>query len=138
MSEITIIRTLTAPPERVWRAWTTAEELGAWIWPASWGVTCAIDLRIGGRFRIESAGSGPNVSGEYVAIEPHSRIVTTWQWDDEVEETLVTIEIEPDGTGSTLTITHERFTDEETRANHLQGWNDCLDRLPAHVAAARP
>jgi uncharacterized protein YndB with AHSA1/START domain len=133
MSELTIVRTLTAPPERVWRAWTTAEELGAWIWPTSWGTTCSIDLRVGGRFRIESAGDGPNVSGEYVTIDPPGRIVTTWQWDDEVEETLVTITIEPDGTGSTLTVTHERFTDEETRADHLQGWNDCLDRLPAHL-----
>ena len=134
MTELTIIRTLSASPERVWRAWTTAEELGAWIWPASWGVTCAIDLRIGGRFRIESAGDGPNVSGEYVAIDRPHRLVTTWQWDDETEETLVTIEIAATESGSTLTITHERFTDEETRANHLQGWNDYLDRLPAHLA----
>jgi uncharacterized protein YndB with AHSA1/START domain len=135
MSELTVIRQLKAKPERVWRAWTSPDELAAWIWPPSWGASCTIDLRIGGRFAISSTGASPGVSGEYVAIEPHERIVTTWQWDDEDVETLVTITLEPSDDGTTLTITHERFNDEETRANREQGWNDCLDRLPGFVAA---
>ena len=134
MSELTVVRQLNAVPERVWRAWTSPDELAAWIWPPSWGASCTIDLRIGGRFVIASNGTGPGVSGEYIAIDQNERLITTWQWDDEDVETLVTITLEPSGEGTTLTITHERFTDEETRANHEQGWNDCLDRLPGYLA----
>ena len=134
MSELTVVRQLKAAPERVWRAWTSPDELAAWIWPPSWDASCTIDLRVGGRFVISSTGAGPGVSGEYVAVDPGERLVTTWQWDDEDVETLVTITLEPSGEGTTLTITHERFTDEETRANHEQGWNDCLDRLPGYLA----
>ena len=133
MSELTVIRQLTSTPERVWRAFTTAEELAAWFWPAAWDATSEVDLRVGGRFRV--ASERVSVSGEYVAIEPHHRLVATWRWDGDDDETLVTYTLEPSDTGTLLTIVHERFATDEDRDSHEQGWNDCLDRLPQHLAS---
>ncbi|MEP6478026.1 MAG: SRPBCC domain-containing protein, partial [Rhodoglobus sp.] len=131
MTELTITRTLAAPPERVWRAWTTPEEYAAWIWPETWGTTCEIDLRIGGRFRFASTVRELAVSGEYVAVEAPHRLVQTWKWDGDDEETLVTVTFAPLPEGGTeLTVLHERFATQEECDQHLQGWNDCLDRLP--------
>ena len=127
MTELRVERTLAATPERVWRAFTSAEELAAWMWPASWGTTCEVDLRVGGRYRI--AAPAMAVGGEYVAIDAPQRLVQTWQWDGEDEETLVTITLAGHPDGTLLTIVHERFADAEARDNHAQGWNDCLDRL---------
>jgi uncharacterized protein YndB with AHSA1/START domain len=133
MTELTITRTLAAPQERVWHALTKPEELAAWFWPGAWNVVATVDLRVGGRYRISSAPAGMAFGGEYLAIEPIDLLRQTWQWDGDDHETLVTIRLTPDGLGTTLEIVHERFTSDEDVANHLQGWNDCLDRLPAFV-----
>ena len=133
MTELTVTRQLTSTPERVWRAFTTADEMAAWVWPEAWDATSELDLRVGGRFRV--ASTRVSVSGEYVAIEPHRRLVTTWRWDGDEHETLVTYAFEPIEAGTLLTIVHERFETIEDRDSHEQGWNDCLDRLPQHLAS---
>jgi uncharacterized protein YndB with AHSA1/START domain len=135
MTELTVTRTLAAPQERVWRAFTRPDELATWLWPGSWEATASVDLRVGGRYRIASAPIGMAVGGEYVAVEPVSRLVQTWQWDGEADETLVTITLAAVEGGTLLTIVHERFASDEDAASHRQGWNDCLDRLPTHLAA---
>lgn len=130
MTELRIERTLAANPERVWRAFTTPE-LGEWLWPAAWNATCQVDARVGGRYRVAAAAM--TVGGEFVALDEPHRIVQTWQWDDEPNETLVTITLEPRDGGTALTIVHERFETAEDSAHHLQGWNDCLDRLQPYL-----
>jgi len=132
VTELTIVRHLRSNPERVWRAFTTAQELAAWLWPEVWGATTEIDLRVGGRFRI--ASSRVSLSGEYVVIEENERLVTTWKWDDDEAETLVTYTFEPHEGGTLLRIVHERFETPDDRDSHEQGWNDCLDRLPAYLS----
>jgi uncharacterized protein YndB with AHSA1/START domain len=76
------------------------------------------------------------VSGEYVAVEPRSRLVFTWCWDGGTDETLVTVEMHPAGAGTELVVVHERFGTDADRDNHAKGWSDCLDRLPAWLHAA--
>ena len=134
MTELTVTRLLNAAPERVWRAFTSADELAAWFWPDAWDTTVSVDLRVGGRYRVASVPIGMAFGGEYLEIEPIDLLRQTWRWDGDDDETLVTIRLTPDGTGTQLEIVHERFTSDEQVADHLQGWNDCLDRLPAFVA----
>jgi uncharacterized protein YndB with AHSA1/START domain len=138
MLSLEISRTLAAPPERVWRALTQPEALGSWFWPAAFGTTVEVDLRVGGRFRI-AAPNGPAggfaAIGEYVTVEPPHRLVFRWGWEGEPdEETLVTVTLNGDGDKTELLLVHERFATETDRDNHRQGWTDCLDRLPAHLA----
>jgi uncharacterized protein YndB with AHSA1/START domain len=138
MSGFVITRSLRVQPERVWSAFTTADEYAAWIWPPAWNTECSIDLRVGGVFSVAAAEQGLSVEGRYVEIEPMTRLVLTWRWGDDPEESLLTITIQPSDVGTELVLTHDRFDDETSRANHEQGWNDCLDRLPAYFAAAAP
>lgn len=130
MTELRIERTLAASPERVWRAFTTTE-LGAWLWPAAWNSSCEVDARVGGRYRIAAASMA--VGGQFVALDEPHRIVQTWQWEGEPNETLVTITLEPRDGGTALIIVHERFETADDSANHLQGWNDCLDRVEPYL-----
>lgn len=135
MTELTVTRALAAPPERVWRAFTSPDELAAWFWPTAWDAVVTVDLRVGGRYRVASAPVGMAFGGEYVAVEPIERLVQTWQWDGEQHETLVTITFATaDDGGTDLTVVHERFATDHDATQHLQGWKDCLDRLPALVA----
>jgi len=133
-NSFTIVRDIAAAPERVWAAFTDAGEYAAWIWPADWQTECEIEPRVGGTFRVASRPKGMEVHGTYVTVEPVSRLALTWRWHDGADESLVTIELEPTPSGTRLVLTHENFASEESRAAHEQGWNDCLDRLPTHVA----
>ncbi|GAA1037219.1 SRPBCC domain-containing protein [Virgisporangium ochraceum] len=131
MTDLTIDRTLAFPVERVWRAMTDPAALTAWFWPRRFDPTVEVDLRVGGRYRIDGPAVGMAVSGEYVAVEPPHRLVFTWLWDGEDAETLVTVELTPTADGTRLVLRHERFVDDEAAKSHAQGWDDCLDRLPA-------
>jgi uncharacterized protein YndB with AHSA1/START domain len=134
VTELNFTRTIPATPERVWRAWTTDTELAGWMWPAAWNSEAEVDLRIGGRYRLHSDVHGRGLSGEFVALEPPTRLVQTFKWDEDDYETLVTVTFAPDGSGGTeLTILHERFTSQDEADQHLQGWDDCVDRLVTYA-----
>ncbi len=77
------------------------------------------------------------VSGEYVVVDPPRRLVFTWRWDGAEAVTMVTMELAETAAGAAteLTVVHQRFTDPADRDSHVQGWHDCLDRLPGHLAA---
>lgn len=136
-------RRLAAPPDRVFAAWTQAAALSRWFAPSPdhTAHVDVLDVRVGGRFRIEMRHSGGNVhtvGGEFREIDPPRRLAFTWQWEAAPGggETLVTVRIEPDGAGSRLVLLHERFASEAERDEHNKGWTGCLDRLPGAIAAA--
>ena len=138
MNGFTITRDIVAPPERVWTAFTDAEQYAAWIWPADWETTCEIDPHVGGTFTVASAPMQMSVQGSYVTVEPFSKLALTWRWGDDTNQSLLTMTFEPTSNGTHFTLVHENFPTEESRAAHEQGWNDCLDRLPLYLGAAAP
>jgi len=130
---LVLTRTLPAPAERVWRAFTEPARLAAWFWPQRAGTVTAIDLRVGGRYSIDATAGGYAVTGEYQVVDPPRRLVFTWQWAGDPDTTLVTLEFTAVAAGTELTVRHERFSTPEDRDSHEQGWHDCLDRLPAEL-----
>jgi uncharacterized protein YndB with AHSA1/START domain len=80
-TEIVMTREFDAPPELVWKAWTTPELVSRW-WPGRHGTmkTCEIDLRVGGAWRyVMEASEGFEVAfhGEYREIVEAERLVNT-------------------------------------------------------------
>lgn len=132
MIRLEITRTLPAAPERVWHAFTDPAALTAWFWPHLAAVV-EVDLRVGGGYRITATNPSVDdfgISGEYVSLEPPHRLVFTWRWHGEPEQTLVTIDLVAAAGKTVMTLVHERFADPAARDAHAQGWHDCLDRLP--------
>jgi len=126
MSWLTARHSTDASAERLWRAFATTE-LAEWFWPRAFETVVSIDLRVGGEYRVSSAPMGMAVSGTFTAVNEPSALAFTWRWDGEDVETSVVITIE----GGAVTVTHSGFATEEARDEHIQGWNDCLERLPA-------
>jgi len=123
-------RTLAAPPERVFRAWTEPTELARWFAPDPGLPTEAeVDLRVGGAYRIRMGRW--EVVGAYVAIDPPRTLRFTWRWasGSDAGETLVTVSLAPAGDGTRLTLRHERFPSEASCAEHRGGWTRSLARL---------
>jgi uncharacterized protein YndB with AHSA1/START domain len=138
---LSLVRTIKAPPEKVFAAWTEPKTLKLWMSPtAEMEVTVAeTDLRVGGRYRIvmrEPGGKEHRVGGTYQVIEKFTKIVFTWEWEDSVNaETLVTVDLRKKGAGTELTLTHSKFADDKSRDMHNQGWAGCVGRLESLFAA---
>jgi uncharacterized protein YndB with AHSA1/START domain len=80
-------RVLTAPPERVYRAFLDADATAKWLPPH--GFTAKVhhmDPRVGGSFRISftnfTSGHSHAFGGEYLELVPHERIRYTDRFDD--------------------------------------------------------
>ena len=136
---LTLKRRLNAAPEKVFAAWTDPEKILKWFGPEQIETLHAeADARVGGRFHIvmrSPDGEEHDVSGIYREVVPNEKLVFTWAWRTMPErESLVTILIKPDGTGSLLTLIHKQFFDEPARDRHREGWTGCLDKLERYLA----
>ena len=97
---VMLSRRYPADAEDVWDAITTPERLAGWSLPVSG------DLRLGGTYQLEG-----NAGGEIRACEPPRRLQLTWIMgeppgpeDSSIVD--VVLEPDPDGGGTTLTLTH--------------------------------
>jgi uncharacterized protein YndB with AHSA1/START domain len=136
---LTIKRRLKAPPAKVFAAWIDPEKVKGWMGSGeikALRVEC--DARVGGRYRwvMKSPdGEEHDVSGVYREVVPNQKLVFTWAWKSTPErESLVTVEIKPDGDGSLFTLTHEKFFDAEARDRHQGGWNGALDKMEKYFS----
>jgi uncharacterized protein YndB with AHSA1/START domain len=131
---LTLKRRLTAPPGKVYAAWTEPKKIAKWFGPEKIETLRAqADARVGGGFRIVMLGphgEEHDVSGIYREVVPNEKLVFTRAWRSTPErESLVSVLIRPDGGGSLLTLTHEQFFDEAARDRHAEGLAGCLDKL---------
>jgi uncharacterized protein YndB with AHSA1/START domain len=130
---LTLKRRIKAPPAKVFAAWTDPELMARWLGPVGTVELIAkTDPRVGGRFemKMKMPDDEHNVSGVYREIVPNQKLVFTWAWRTMPErESLVTVELKPDGDGTLLTLTHSQFFDEEARDRHEGGWSGTLGKL---------
>ena len=136
---LTIKRRLKAPPAKVFAAWTDPEKVKRWMGPGEVKVLAVeCEPRAGGRYRwLMRAPSGEDhdVSGVYREFVPDRKLVFTWAWKSTPErQSLVTVDLKPDGDGTLLTLTHEQFFDDEARDRHRHGWEGAMDKLERFVA----
>ena len=136
---LTLKRRLNAPPAKVYAAWTDPTQIKRWFGPTQVeALSAAADVRVGGRYRIVMRGSDGeehDVSGVYREVVPNEKLVFTWAWRTTPErESLVTVTLKADGSGTILTLTHEQFFDEPARDRHRSGWTGALDKLEAYFA----
>src|SRR3984885_13507362 len=140
-TSLVISRTYPASVERVFKAWTDANQLGQWFAPSDdYTTKASVDLRIGHEYRIVITHKGGNVHtilGTYRLIEPPRKLVYTWRWEGgPMADTLVTVDFTPDGDATKVTITHEQFINTEDRDKHNEGWIGCLNRLQRTLSPA--
>lgn len=134
LSMLTVSRRFAAPPERVFDAWFDTTGVGAWLFATPGGVSAhvEIDARIGGDFAIHER-RGESLAthfGEYREIDRPRRIVFTLATDKDGPRSLVTVEIEADGAGCLLTLTHRLLAERAPiDASMRAGWEAILEGL---------
>ena len=141
-TSLQVRRTFAAPREKVFRAWTDPKALKEWFGPPKYTTTVAeVDLRVGGEFRftLQKPGSDPVIAfGIFREIRPSERLVCTWNWDNnDIGDTILTLEFFDAGGETELVLTHERFTTIEQRDGHNQGWMGCFDQLGQYLKSRK-
>jgi uncharacterized protein YndB with AHSA1/START domain len=123
--ELIVTRTFDASPSMVFKAWSQPELFRRWWMPKSVTgvslVSCDMDVRTGGKYRLEFAAGGSDTMafyGKYLDVVPDKRIVWT---NDEGEEGAVTTVTFDDQGGKTLLTFHEVYPSKEALEEALQG-----------------
>jgi uncharacterized protein YndB with AHSA1/START domain len=124
---------IAARPETVFEYFTDPAKMVRWM-----GIEATLDPRPGGVFRVNVIGAAP-VVGEYVALEPVTRIVFTWVFEERVlgippQATEVEVHFTPDGDETIVHVSHRKLPGSAASLHHA-GWEHYLDRLA--VAAWR-
>src|SRR2546430_302782 len=128
---------IAAAPETVWELLTDARQMKRWM-----GQAATLDLRRGGRYRVE--GIPRHIaSGEFVEIDAPRRLVYTWEWDEgdslvPAGSTTVMFELVPRGSSTLLRFIHRGLPSVESAASHAEGWDHYLERLALAGAGIDP
>ncbi|MDP8980232.1 MAG: SRPBCC domain-containing protein [Acidobacteriota bacterium] len=124
-THVIVTRRFAAPPEALYRAHTEAALIQKWmLGPDGWTMpVCISDARPGGKIRFEwtnGKGGTFHLTGEYVELKPHSRIVRVERMHlpDPTPDNHVETRFDPDGTGTLMTM-RMTFPDAQTRATML-------------------
>ena len=136
---LVVRRQMAVPRERVFQAWLDSESLAHWMLPGgTTQATVTVDPRVGGGFRIVMEGAPHGCvehTGEYLAIEPPSRLSFTWiSKHTDQRPTVVTIEFHERGTGTELVLTHRGLPASQVEG-HRRGWTDIVRLLDESLAA---
>lgn len=133
--ELTINRTIPAPREAVFNAWLSPEILAKFMATPMGGTKptqVSNDPVRGGRFSIVMINGDKEIphAGTYLEIDPHSRLVFTWESPYSLDDSVVTIDLAESTPGTTdLTLRHVKFRSEEARDGHKEGWGAILGNL---------
>ena len=132
-------RVIDATPDAVYRALTTASAMEAWYrdGPDFVARVTELDVRVGGRYRVEFGPSGqpPFVEhGEFLEVDPPRRLVRTESLEGVPSpwlDTRVTVELRDEGGKTHLSLVHEGFPSRDHRDAAAGGWPGFLDRIDA-------
>lgn len=134
--KIVVETTVAAPIEKVWRAYTSPEDIKQWnAASADWHTTAAtVDLRVGGAFssRMEAkdGSMGFDFAGTYTKVVKHRLI--EYSFGDRAAQ----VEFAESPKGIRVRVS---FDSESTHSAEQQrdGWQAILDNFARHVEASR-
>jgi uncharacterized protein YndB with AHSA1/START domain len=135
-TKITVETRVAAPPQEVWRAWITPDDIKQWNAASDdWHATkAAVDLRVGGAFssRMEAkdGSMGFDFAGTFTKIIEHKLIESTFG------DRMLLVEFIAGQDGVTV---RETFDTEPTHSveQQRQGWQAILNNFKKHVESNR-
>ena len=124
-THVVVTRRFAASPEAVYHAHTEPELIRQWmLGPEGWTMpVCISEAKPGGRIRHEwsdGKGHGFYLTGEYIGLEPYSRIVHVERMHlpDPTADNHVETRFDADGKGTLMTV-RMTLPDAKTRAAML-------------------
>ena len=144
--DIVVEDVVPQPPEKVWKALTTAELIGQWLMPNDF------EPVVGKRFTFKTRPIGDwdgVVQCEVLEIVPHRRLVYSWKGGADSNDSgsnygskldsVVTWTLQPEGRGTRLRLVHTGFRSPQNDFAYdamSPGWSRIMGRL-GEIAAAQ-
>jgi len=138
---LTLKKTLDAPLELVWEAWTEPEHIAGWWGPK--GMPLKIvehNFRVGGKWKYIMPmpdGSEFISEGQYSEITKFERIITSANFRPMTEgvEIRATFERDGDKTIFTFSVVHptEEYCRQQEKMGFYNGWGSAFTRLNAYL-----
>lgn len=144
-STVRLHRVLKAPPERVYRAFTTPEAMAKWIPPH--GFTCTVHYMepiVGGTFKMSftnfTTQHSHSFGGEYLELIPNELLRYTDKFDDQNLPGVmqVTVSLKPVSCGTDLSVVQEGIPDVIPVEMCYLGWQESLAQLAMLVEPEIP
>ena len=135
-NSVSFHRVLKASPEKVFRAFTEANAMAAWLPP--YDFTCTVhelNAVVGGTYRMSfynfSTGKGHSFGGKYIAITPGALLQYTDTFDDPnlPGEMITTVSFKKVMVGTEINITQEGIPAMIPAEMCYLGWQESLDKL---------
>ena len=134
---LTIEKTLDAPIDLVWEAWTDPEHVANWWAPNGMSMEVVVyDFRVGGSWKYAMPMPDGNQfisEGTFKEIVEKKKIVTSADFKPMTEDVEMHILFEADGdkTHLTFSVVHEtvEYCKQQEEMGFYNGWGSALDRL---------
>jgi uncharacterized protein YndB with AHSA1/START domain len=125
--QLRFTRRLPHPTEKVWRALTETQHLGAWFPDRVVG-----EWKPGATLRfVDREGRGEPFDGRVIAVDPPRVLEFTWGTDT------LRFELQPEGDVTILTLI-DTIDDIGKGARDGAGWHECLDFLEVELEGRKP
>lgn len=127
---------LNAPGEQIFRSLTEPAKLARWWGPHGFTTPeIELNLTVGGsyRFTMQPPDGDPfHLSGQFLEIDPPSRLVYTFRWeepDPDDRVTVVALTLHAIGDATKVVLSQAEFATDARLDLHRRGWTDSLEKL---------
>lgn len=144
-NSVTLHRVFTAPPEKVFKAFSDAAAHASWLPP--YGFVCVVDhldFKVGGSFKMQfinfSTGNGHSFGGNYLDIKPNEFIKYTDKFDDPnlPGEMTTSVWLTKVLCGTEIKIVQENIPAVIPAVMCYLGWQESLEKLKKLVEPVIP
>jgi len=135
-NSVSLHRVIKATPEKIFRAFTEADAMAAWLPP--YGFLCQVhqlDAKVGGSYKMTfinfTTGNGHSFGGKYLEIKPNEFIKYTDVFDDPnmPGEMITTVSLTKVSVGTELKVTQDGIPAMIPAEMCYLGWQDSLEKL---------
>ena len=135
-NSVSLHRIIKAAPEKVFRAFTQANAIAAWLPP--YGFLCTVhemNVQVDGTFRMSfqnfTTGNSHSFGGKYIAVKPAEFLQYTDQFDDPnlPGEMTTSVWLKKVSVGTELKIVQEGIPEMIPAEMCYLGWQESLEKL---------
>lgn len=135
-NSVKLHRVLAAPVEKVFKAFTDADAMAAWLPP--YGFVCKVHsmtVKVGGSYTMSftnfTTGNSHSFGGEYLEVTPNELLKYTDRFDDPnlPGEMITSVVFKTVSCGTELQVTQEGLPSAIPTEMCYLGWQESLDKL---------